>query len=77
MINHYVKVEGHSNLVRDLKSNAIINTDKISLDNYTIAKRKKEEEVKRIDNIEDELIELKSSINEIKQLLKDLANGRR
>lgn len=74
MINHYVKVEGHPNLVRDLKSNAIINTDKISLDNYTIAKRKKEEEVKRIDNIENELIELKSSIDEIKQLLRTLAN---
>lgn len=74
MINHYVKVEGHPNLVRDLKSNAIINTDKISLDNYTIAKRKKEEEVKRIDNIENKLIELKSSIDEIKQLLRSLAN---
>jgi hypothetical protein len=74
MINHYAKVEGHPNLVRDLKSNAIINTDKISLDNYTIAKRKKEEEVKRIDNIENELIELKSSIDEIKQLLRTLAN---
>jgi hypothetical protein len=74
MINHYVKVEGHPNLVRDLKSNAIINTDKVSLDNYTIAKRKKEEEVKRIDNIENELIQLKCSINEIKQLLRTLAN---
>ncbi len=73
-MNQYAKVEGHPNLLRDLKTNAIINTDKVSLDHYTIAKRKKEEEVKRIDNLENELIEIKSSIDEIKQLLKALKN---
>jgi len=71
-MNQYAKVEGHPNLLRDLKTNAIINTDTVSLDHYTIAKRKKEEEVKRIDNLENELSEIKSSINEIKQLLKAL-----
>ena len=75
MINHYAKVEGHPNLIRDLKTNAIINTDKTALDHYTIAKRKKEEEQKRIDNIENDLTELKSSIDEIKQLLRNLTNG--
>lgn len=74
-MNHYAKVEGHSNLLRDLKTNAIINTDKISLDHYSVAKRKKEEEKLRVDKIENELLELKSSIDEIKQLLKVVANG--
>lgn len=73
-MNNYAKVEGHSNLLRDLNTNAIINIDKTSLNNYTIAKRKKENEIQRIDNIENELHSLKSSINEIKELLKDLAN---
>lgn len=74
MINHYAKVEGHPNLIRDLKSNAIINTDKIALDHYTIIKQKKEQELQRIDNIENDLNELKSSIDEIKQLLRTLTN---
>jgi prefoldin subunit 5 len=74
-MTNYAKVEGHPNLIRDLKTNAIINTDKISLDHYSIIKRKKEEEQKRIDNIEDDLNELKSSIDEIKQLLRSFTNG--
>jgi len=73
-MNYYAKVEGHLNLLRDLKTNAIINTDKISSDHYSIAKRKKEEEKLRVDKIETELLELKSSIEEVKQLLKDIAN---
>lgn len=74
MIKHYAKVEGHPNLIRDLKTNAIINTDTIELDNYTVVKEKKEKEKKRIDKIENELIELKSSIEEIKMLLKEIKN---
>ena len=77
MINHYAKVEGHPNLIRDLNTNAIINTDQIALDHYTTAKRKKEEEVKRIDNIENDLNELKSTMDEIKQLLRNLSNETR
>ena len=77
MINHYAKVEGHPNLIRDLNTNAIINTDQIALDHYTIAKRKREEEVKRIDNIENDLNELKSTMDEIKQLLRNLSNETR
>ena len=30
----YAKVEGYENLVRDLETSAIINTDHISLNNY-------------------------------------------
>lgn len=74
MINRYAKVEGHPNLIRDLNTNAIINTDSTSCDNYTMAKRKIENEKTRIDNIESDLIELKSSINEIKQLLRGIKN---
>lgn len=75
MMTNYAKVDGHLNLIRDLKTNAIINTDKISLDHYSIAKKRKEDEAMRIDKIENELLELKSSIDEIKQLLKVMING--
>ncbi len=71
----YAKVEGHPNLLRDLSTNAIINTDSISSGHYTMLKNRKILEKTRIDNLETELSELKSSINEIKCLLKDLVNG--
>jgi hypothetical protein len=71
----YAKVEGHPNLLRDLSTNAIINTDSFSSDQYTVLKNKKKTEKNKIENIENELSELKSSIEEIKFLLKGIVNG--
>lgn len=68
----YAKVEGYPNLVRDLDTNAIINTDTIELNNYNLLKNKKSMEKERIDKIENDLSDLKSSIDEIKQLLKHI-----
>ena len=73
--NKYAKVEGHPNLLRDLSSNAIINTDTLSFNQYNLTKQKRTSEKQRIDKIEFELNELKSSIEEIKFLLKGIVNG--
>ena len=70
----YAKVEGHPHLIRDLKSNAIINTDDIALTNYTLIKKRKELEKNKIDSIESELKDLRSSIDEIKELLRGIKN---
>lgn len=71
----YAKVEGHPNLLRDLSTNAIINTDSITSNHYTILKNRKNNEKNRIDNVESQIGELKESINEIKSLLRELING--
>jgi hypothetical protein len=73
--NKYAKVEGHPNLLRDLSSNAIINTDTLSFNQYNLTKQKRTSEKQRIDKIEFELNNLKSSIEEIKFLLKGIVNG--
>ncbi len=70
-----VQVKGHSNLFRDKSSNAILNTDMNAYQNYMESKRIKEEETKRITNIEDDLNSLKGDIDEIKNLLRSLVNG--
>ncbi len=70
-----VQVKGHSNLFRDKSSNAILNTDMNAYQNYKESKRIKEEETKRIANIEDDLNSLKGDIDEIKNLLRSLVNG--
>jgi hypothetical protein len=75
MNNHYLKVEGHNHLVRDVQSNAIINTNKEGYQSYKALKNSKEREKCRIDNIENDLNSLKSDLDEIKSLLRKMANG--
>ena len=70
-----VQVKGHSSLFRDKSSNAILNTDMNAYQNYMESKRIKEEETKRITNIEDDLNSLKGDIDEIKNMLRSLVNG--
>ena len=50
----YAKVEGHPNLLRDLSTNAIINTDTIKSQQYIKTKQRREKEQEKIANIENE-----------------------
>ena len=70
-----LQVEGHANLFRDTSSNAILNTDMNAYKNYMDSKRLKEEEAKRMSDIENDLNSLKSDMNEIKTMLRSLVNG--
>jgi len=65
-----IPVEGYSNLFRDRFTGAIINTDKSAYSNYIRMKEQKQRE-------KDELSKIKNDIEEIKSLLKELANGSR
>jgi len=66
----YSKIEGHENLIRDEKTKSIINTNINEYENYIKMRNIKQSEVKRIENIENDLNSLKNDINEIKSLLK-------
>jgi len=70
----YAKVKNNSNLIRDLDTNAILNTNSRDYENYMRIKNKKENELKRINSIESELNYVKSEIGEIKNLLIALSN---
>ena len=70
-----MKVEGHSNLVRDEETNAILNTDSSEYNNYLAIRARKKQGSDRIDNMENDLKSLKDDINEIKTLLRALSNG--
>ena len=70
-----LQVKGYSNLFRDTSSNAILNTDMNAYQNYMESKRLKEEEAKRMSDIESDLNSLKSDMNEIKTMLRSLVNG--
>ena len=64
----FVKVKDHQNLMRDPTSNGIMNTNRSEYDEYKSRQKKAE-------SMEEDLAELKSEMNEIKQLLRNLANG--
>ena len=69
------KVDGHSSLIRDENTNAILNTNSVEYNNYLQRRAKRQEGQDRIDNMENDLKSLKDDINEIKTLLKALSNG--
>ena len=70
-----VKVQGHSDLVRDPITNAIINTNKSGYEEYISRRNIKKSETQKVQNLEDELSCIKDDIDEIKLLLRRLANG--
>ena len=68
-------VEGHTDLIRDNSTGAILNNDTSEYENYIRMRAKRKEGTDRIDNMEDDLKSLKDDINEIKTLLRALSNG--
>ena len=60
-------VEGHKNLFRDENSNAIINTDNASYNDYINTRRMNSDKKAELD-------EMKSEIETLKTMLKELAS---
>ena len=56
----YKKVEGHSDLIRDLETNAVINTNKTAYQDYLKMRDEKLKEKQRLDKLENEVGEIKS-----------------
>jgi len=71
----HFKVSGNENLVRDENTNAVLNVNMNEYRKYLQSKKLKENEVSRIKNLEDDLISMKSDLDEIKTLLRNIANG--
>ena len=72
----YAKVKGHSNLVRDLKSQAIINTDSDAYARYMARKAKQEKKDDEVRKVIRDVNEIKKEMFEIKDLLKKVIDGR-
>lgn len=70
MMSDYIKVKDNDALLRDQKSNAIVNDSKYEYDKYMRLKKQKQDEMNRVNKIEDEVDTIKNDVNEIKNLLK-------
>ena len=76
----FAKVKDHDNLVRDMNSKAVLNTDRVGLQEYyqkrDVAKKEQSEKIEtkqRIDKIEKDMSEIKELLYEIAK--KGVNNG--
>ncbi len=67
-----IKVEGHSSLVRDIRSNAIVNTNKSEYQIYMNRIKSREQQGDQIRSTIKEINILKQELFEIKELLKEV-----
>ena len=72
----FAKVKGHTHLVRDLKSQAIINTDSDAYARYMARKAKQSKKDDEMRKVVREVNEIKTEMFEIKKLLKEIKDGR-
>ena len=71
----YYDVEGHGDLARDPKTGSIVNVNSMDYNHYVASREAKKVKHERVENMEQDLANLKGEIGEIKSLLKELVNG--
>ena len=74
-MSNYIPVEGNSDLVRDPKTDQIINTNENAYQQYITRRQKRKSEKQKALTVEQDLANLKNELGEIKSLLKELVNG--
>ena len=74
-MTNYIRVEGNNDLVRDSRTDQIINTNQNEYQQYVTRREKRKKEKEKSLTIEEDLANLKSEIGEIKSLLRELVNG--
>ena len=69
----HLKVENHTNLVRDPSSKAVLNTDRTGLQDYYRRKEIAKKEVMEREDTKQRLAKMEEEMQEIKTLLKEIA----
>lgn len=70
----YIKVKGHNHLIRDPKTNSIINTNMSEYNEYISRRDSKLKENEKVNNLESDITNMKEDLDEIKLLLRRLIN---
>jgi hypothetical protein len=74
-MTEFLKVEGNDGLVRDVSSNAIINTNSIGYENYINRKNKMMSKDSEIESQRKDIDLIKSDMKDIKELLMSFINS--
>jgi hypothetical protein len=72
MKDDYVSVEGHSDLVRDPTTNAVLNINKSEIQNAREAKKVRLAKMKEEQDLKDKVNSLENDMKDIKSLLSQL-----
>ena len=68
-------MEGHKDLARDPETGAIVNVNGLEYTQYLSRREVKTEKNQKVQTMEEDLANVKSELNEIKSLLKELLHG--
>ena len=68
-------MDGHKDLARDPETNAIVNVNNLEYTQYLSRRDVKTEKNQKVQTMEQDLANVKSELNEIKSLLKELLHG--
>ena len=71
----FYEMEGHMDLARDPETNAIVNVNTLEYTQYLSRRDVKTEKNQKVQTMEQDLANVKSELNEIKSLLKELLHG--
>jgi hypothetical protein len=71
----YLKVEGYNHLLRDPHTNSIVNTNMSEYQQYLSRRNIQNEENQKVQNLEQDVANMKDDLNEIKSLLRSLIDG--
>ena len=71
----YIKVKDNEHLIRNSKSNCIVNTNKAEYEEYLTRRTRDLSEKNKVDNLERDISTLRNEITEIKDMLRSMVNG--
>tara|TARA_Y100000992_G_scaffold207239_1_gene141877 strand:- start:198 stop:422 length:225 start_codon:yes stop_codon:yes gene_type:complete len=71
----FYEMKGNKDLARDPETNAIINVNTLEYTQYLSRRDVKTEKNQKVQTMEEDLANVKSELNEIKSLLKELLHG--
>ena len=74
-MSNLIPVEGNNDLVRDPRTDQIINTNTSAYEQYISQRKRRKLDKEKSLSFEEDLASLKSEMSEIKSLLKELVNG--
>ena len=71
-MNNYLKVDSDTSLVRDVRSNAIVNQNQTEFDKFMKLSETKYKEKMEMKKLKDDVNTMKSDLEEIKELLQSI-----
>lgn len=71
----FSKIEGHPNLIRNLETNSINNTNSEEYLRYLSTSKIKQNEKDKVEVLERDLNDIKEEINQVKEMLQKLLNS--